>query len=207
MFTSWLFQTVVPPIIPFHLGSLSFLTPFPFSEYQTALHDLFSGKGPRITLRMRLSCTVYRSLHDQCGTNIRQARQCAVTGAIWTRKARESGSENRCQWQLLENEWIKDHLNSATPPNPSEEDEQSRHNMQDITCYTTVPCETYEVLNELVVDRGPSPYMATLELFADEQHLTTVAADGLIISTPTGSTAYSVRDEDILASRIYLSFV
>ena len=50
----------------------------------------------------------------------------------------------------------------------------------------------YQVLNELVVDRGPSAYMSSLEVFGDDRHLTTVNADGIIISTPTGSTAYSV---------------
>ncbi|KAI8148414.1 ATP-NAD kinase-like domain-containing protein [Fennellomyces sp. T-0311] len=190
LFTSWLFQTIVPPIIPFHLGSLSFLTPFPFSEYQTALHNLFSGKGPGITLRMRLSCTIYRSCEDPGNTRVRQARQCAVTGAIWTRKAKTAGKDKRCQWQLMETEWMKDHINGHPqfPSGDASHDKQTH----DIPCYTTVPCETFEVLNELVVDRGPSPYMATLELFGDEQHLTTVEADGLVISTPTGSTAYSL---------------
>jgi hypothetical protein len=55
-----------------------------------------------------------------------------------------------------------------------------------------VTSETFQVLNELVVDRGPSAYMSQLELFGDERHLTTVQADGLVVSTPTGSTAYSV---------------
>jgi NAD kinase len=34
--------------------------------------------------------------------------------------------------------------------------------------------------------------MGQLELFVDDRHLTTVQADGLVIATPTGSTAYSV---------------
>ena len=34
--------------------------------------------------------------------------------------------------------------------------------------------------------------MSLLELFGDNNHLTTVQADGLVIATPTGSTAYSV---------------
>ena len=43
-----------------------------------------------------------------------------------------------------------------------------------------------------MLDRGPSANLSLLELFGDEEHLTTVQADGIVISTPTGSTAYSV---------------
>jgi NAD kinase len=48
----------------------------------------------------------------------------------------------------------------------------------------------YNVLNEVVIDRGSSPYLAALECFCDDVHLTTVQADGIIFATPTGSTAY-----------------
>eukprot|EP00842_Homolaphlyctis_polyrhiza_P003464 jgi/Hompol1/4118/HPOL_006931-RA len=44
----------------------------------------------------------------------------------------------------------------------------------------------------MVVDRGPSPYLSQLELYGDNKHITTVQADGLVIATPTGSTAYSL---------------
>ncbi|KAG9120878.1 hypothetical protein FRC07_003410 [Ceratobasidium sp. 392] len=59
-------------------------------------------------------------------------------------------------------------------------------------CLTTRPVEAFEVLNDLVIDRGPSPYVSMLELFGDEHHMTTVQGDGLTVSTPTGSTAYSL---------------
>jgi NAD+ kinase len=52
--------------------------------------------------------------------------------------------------------------------------------------------EQFDVLNEIVIDRGPSPWVSNLELFMDEKLLTIVQADGLILSTPTGSTAYSL---------------
>jgi NAD+ kinase len=50
----------------------------------------------------------------------------------------------------------------------------------------------YNVLNEVVIDRGLSPYLTILECFCDDEHLTTVQADGVIFATPTGSTAYSL---------------
>jgi NAD+ kinase len=50
----------------------------------------------------------------------------------------------------------------------------------------------YNVLNEVAVDRGSSPYLVALECFCDDVHLTTVQADGVIFATPTGSTAYSL---------------
>lgn len=55
----------------------------------------------------------------------------------------------------------------------------------------TLVCEQ-QVLNELVVDRGPSPFVTNLELYGDGSLLTVALADGLIIATPTGSTAYSL---------------
>ncbi|ORY73667.1 ATP-NAD kinase-like domain-containing protein [Protomyces lactucae-debilis] len=54
------------------------------------------------------------------------------------------------------------------------------------------PDQSFEVLNELVVDRGTSPFISNLELWGDGHLLTVVQADGLILSTPTGSTAYSL---------------
>ena len=51
---------------------------------------------------------------------------------------------------------------------------------------------TCTVLNEIVVDRGPSPYLTNVEVFCDGAYITQVQGDGLIIATPTGSTAYSL---------------
>ena len=48
------------------------------------------------------------------------------------------------------------------------------------------------VLNEVVIDRGPSPYLSNIDLYLDGKLITSVQGDGLIISTPTGSTAYAV---------------
>uniref|UniRef100_A0A673GGN5 NAD(+) kinase n=1 Tax=Sinocyclocheilus rhinocerous TaxID=307959 RepID=A0A673GGN5_9TELE len=49
-----------------------------------------------------------------------------------------------------------------------------------------------QVLNEVVVDRGPSSYLSNVDLFLDGHLITTVQGDGVIVSTPTGSTAYAV---------------
>uniref|UniRef100_A0AAQ4P9S9 NAD(+) kinase n=1 Tax=Gasterosteus aculeatus aculeatus TaxID=481459 RepID=A0AAQ4P9S9_GASAC len=50
----------------------------------------------------------------------------------------------------------------------------------------------FQVLNEVVVDRGPSSYLSNVDLFLDGHLITTVQGDGVIVSTPTGSTAYAV---------------
>ncbi|KAK4934049.1 NAD(+) kinase [Elasticomyces elasticus] len=127
LFTSWLFQRVVPPILSFALGSLGFLTNFEIEKYKEHLNSIMGDIGMRVNLRMRFTCTVWR--------------QDETPGA-------EKGTV--------------------------EEGEQ------------------FEVLNELVIDRGPSAYVSNLELYGDDELLTVVQADGCIFSTPTGSTAYSL---------------
>lgn len=60
LFTSWLFQRIVPPILSFSLGSLGFLTNFEFAQYRPALDKIMCETGMRVNLRMRFTCTVYR---------------------------------------------------------------------------------------------------------------------------------------------------
>lgn len=122
LFTSWLFQRIVPPILSFSLGSLGFLTNFEYDRFKEHLNKVMGEEGMRVNLRMRFTCTVYR---DGAGQDMEEGEQ-------------------------------------------------------------------FEVLNELVIDRGPSPYVSNLELYGDNELLTIVQADGCIFSTPTGSTAYSL---------------
>ena len=55
-----------------------------------------------------------------------------------------------------------------------------------------VPGKEYEVLNEVCVDRGSNSYLCMIECYERNRLITKVQGDGVLLSTPTGSTAYSV---------------
>lgn len=50
----------------------------------------------------------------------------------------------------------------------------------------------YEALNEIVISRGQLARVVRLDTYVDGGFLTTYTADGLIIATATGSTAYAL---------------
>jgi len=149
LFTSWLFQRIVPPVLAFSLGSLGFLTNFDFDQYKDNLNRTMGDEGMRINMRMRFTCTVYRS-----------------AASVSTSAVQSSASLNTI----------------ATNHGEAHLDPQ----------YAKIEGETHEVLNELVIDRGPSSYISSLDLYANDTLLTRISADGVILSTPTGSTAYSL---------------
>jgi NAD+ kinase len=49
----------------------------------------------------------------------------------------------------------------------------------------------YNALNDVVVDRGSVARLIQLDLYVNDEYISTYRADGLIICTPTGSTAYN----------------
>ncbi len=51
---------------------------------------------------------------------------------------------------------------------------------------------SYSALNDVIVNKSALARLNTYDLFIDKLFVTTYKADGLIISTPTGSTAYSM---------------
>ncbi|AFR97045.2 NAD+ kinase [Cryptococcus neoformans C23] len=184
LYTSWLFQRIVPPVLPFALGSLGFLTKFDFKDYKEII-DKVIRDGIRVSLRMRFCCTVYRtSTPGNIDGPKAKKRRIIKDGSASALKKRV----HKSGWESLEDEEADSHLSDAG----SDEDVIMRH--------STRPEEQFEVLNELVVDRGPNSAMSSLELFGDEYHLTTVQADGLTVSTPTGSTAYSLSAGGSLTS-------
>ncbi|XP_027091489.2 NAD kinase 2, chloroplastic [Coffea arabica] len=54
-----------------------------------------------------------------------------------------------------------------------------------------MPGKLFDVLNEVVVDRGSNPYLSKIECYEHDRLITKVQGDGVIVATPTGSTAYS----------------
>jgi len=52
--------------------------------------------------------------------------------------------------------------------------------------------ETFHALNEVVIVKKSTEAMIRLRCWADREYVTTYRADGLIMATPTGSTAYNL---------------
>jgi len=109
--------------------------------------DSAIDSGIRVNLRMRFTCTVYRAVAPEEGKG-RKAVKKGETGEIIMKNIEKDG------WEALEGGYA----GGGNVPGLCPKDKE-------IMCFTTRPVESFEVLNELVVDRGPSPYVSLLELF------------------------------------------
>lgn len=141
LYASTIFQQSCPPVLAMNMGSLGFLCPFDFSNYNEYVKTILKGDVP-ILLRNRLRCTFEKIVN-------------------------------------LDNSNGNSNGNSSLSNGESDE----------VTRSHTQPAIS---LNEIVVGRGPSPFLSNLDLWINDYLITTVQGDGIIISTPTGSTAYAM---------------
>lgn len=68
-------------------------------------------------------------------------------------------------------------------------------------------CQTFMALNEVVLARGQTGRLISLTAYIDGDLLNRYRADGLIVATPTGSTAYSLSASGPLISPSAAAFV
>ncbi len=54
------------------------------------------------------------------------------------------------------------------------------------------PTDWLYALNDVVISKGSIDQLVRLSTWADDEYITTYRADGIVFSTPTGSTAYSL---------------
>lgn len=169
LYASLLFQKSVPPVMAFHLGSLGFLTPFQFDNFQEQVTNVLEGHVA-LTLRSRLRCMISRKHLMSNESPVKGDPPMVPEGQMVFNKGMTTTS-------TATNTSPTTTTTTATAtngPNPY-------HKQVNIL-----------VLNEVVIDRGPSPYLSNIDLYLDGKHITSVQGDGLIVSTPTGSTAYAV---------------
>ncbi len=174
----------------FHLGSLGFLTSHDILALKQVVAGLDKLKESPMTRRMRLYCCVWRA------TRMRKSRVC------------KDNSMNSAKLDYSSEEEVHGSVYSIGTPELCHKLDQviacfpSRKESYFTSSEATTPddnwdefhtlTEKFHILNDIVIDRGPSSYLSQLELYVDGHYLTTVHADGIVIATPTGSTAYSV---------------
>ena len=86
---------------------------------------------------------------------------------------------------------LRNRLSCKLEQSSKRETNSSTENFMQLTSDISNQIESL-ALNELVISRGPSSFITNLDLFINDYLITTVQGDGLIISTPTGSTAYAM---------------
>lgn len=83
-------------------------------------------------------------------------------------------------------------------PRDNEDDQKSRDLVEELIgdladdVNSHHPDGVHNIMNDIVLDRGPNATMSGIEMFGDNEHFTTVQGDGVCVATPTGSTAYNL---------------
>lgn len=173
---SSLFATTrnVPPILSFSMGTLGFLGEWKFKEYKRAFREVY----------MSGASDGYGSAHageHQAAASApstgSEAQSAEPSG--WSSVRGKSMGSTRGARVLLRNR-LK--VGVFGPDGKRISGDGSSASAEG---------DVY-AMNEVIIHRGRDPHLAIVEVYVGGRFLTEAVADGMIISTPTGSTAYSL---------------
>lgn len=156
------------------MGTLGFLGEWKFDEYKRAFRETYmsgAGGGDR--------ASILESSTPENGTAATKSGSETSHKTGWSfTPGRTMGSSRAANVLLrsrLKVNMVSDPLSYETS-NTIRQDEG----------------KTIRAMNEVIIHRGKNPYLAIIDVFIGGRFLTEAVADGMIISTPTGSTAYSL---------------
>lgn len=159
----------VPPMLSFSMGSLGFLGEWKFAEYKRAFREVYMS-GAALEGRngaLEASLTADRDRHYGIGP----------TG--WSSIRGKSMGSSRAAKVLMRNRLrVSVFAADGTPMTSASAVHPSQPHMH--------------AMNEVIIHRGRDPHLAVVEVFVGGRFLTEAVGDGMIVSTPTGSTAYSL---------------
>ena len=159
----------VPPVLSFSMGTLGFLSEWKFSEFKRAFREVYmsgAGAGDRTPVLGKPTGTELSGHESEMGP----------TG--WSSVRGKSMGSTRGARILMRNRLKVGLFTTSMRLTP-------------IRTRTNQGQGVY-VMNELLIHRGKEPHLAVVDVFVGGRFLTEAVADGIIISTPTGSTAYSL---------------
>ncbi|KAI9746610.1 MAG: NADH kinase pos5 [Claussenomyces sp. TS43310] len=163
--------THVPPILSFSMGTLGFLGEWKFLEFKRAFREVYmSGAvaGSHLLSREQNIPEADTQMSEEVGD---------ITG--WSSIRGKSMGSTRSSKVLMRNR-LRVGVFGV------DGQRISRNNTEESAA------GDIHAMNEVIIHRGANPHLAIIEVFVGGRFLTEAVADGMIISTPTGSTAYSL---------------
>jgi len=197
----------VPPILSFGMGTLGFLGEWKFKEHKRAFRETYmSGSqgshGSTLTAEHhRANTTSAASASSQPQDIPPQTHSPATHSSLTSSVAKTALKSPPVGWSSIRGKFMGEGRTARVlvrsrlkvgifAPDGSrvssfDEDSPSPiaadHDDADIFA-----------MNEVIIHRGRDPHLAIVEVYVGGRFLTEAVADGMIVSTPTGSTAYSL---------------
>lgn len=173
----------VPPILSFSMGTLGFLGEWNFAEHKKAWREMYMSGS---------DVAVARDAAFPRGTDSDDIDQVSSPHEAWARLKGKSQGQQRASRILLRHRIKADIFDRAgNNINNKVSDTLSNQRKSNIA-EPTEPSPSLRAINEISVHRGSHPHLAIIDIYQNGHFLTETTADGILISTPTGSTAYSL---------------
>ncbi|KIV91413.1 hypothetical protein PV10_05955 [Exophiala mesophila] len=153
----------VPPILSFSMGTLGFLGEWKFSEYKRAFREVYMSG---------FASERHAVIENAPSQSTESKAQLTGWSSI---KGKTMGPARGAR--ILVRQRLRVGIFDAQGQRLS----SNGNVLHDI-----------HAMNEVILHRGRDPHLAIVDVYVGGRFLTEAVADGMIISTPTGSTAYSL---------------